>query len=89
MPHVAIDGLGVGPVGLDGDDVEAVVGDEVFCQLGAGGVEFRGAVGGVADEDDFGGRSQEGGGELVEGGGGFGEGRQGEEGGLQEGESGV
>lgn len=44
-----VDGFGVGPVGFYGDDVEAVVLDKVLCEFGAGLVEFRGAVGGVAD----------------------------------------
>lgn len=49
---VAVYGFGVGPVGFDGDDVEAVVFNHVFGQGGAGAVKLGGAVGAVADEED-------------------------------------
>lgn len=52
LPHVPVDALGVGPVGFEGYGGEAVVGDEALRDGCAGGVEFGGAVGGVAEEDD-------------------------------------
>lgn len=52
-PNISIYMFGVRPVGFDSHDVEAVVLDHVLCDLGAGRVEFGGAVGGVADEQDL------------------------------------
>ena len=50
LSHVSIDTLRVGPVGLDGDDVEAVMLDHVLRDASARGVELRGAVAGVPDQ---------------------------------------
>jgi hypothetical protein len=50
-PDVAVDPLGVRPVGLDGDGREVALLDETAGDLGALAVELLGAVGAVADQD--------------------------------------
>lgn len=52
LAHVPVDALGVRPVGFEGYGGEAVVGDEALRDGCARGVEFRGAVRGVPEEDD-------------------------------------
>jgi hypothetical protein len=51
--YVAIDSFCVRPVGLYGNDVEAVVLDEVTSDLGAGSIEFWGTVGSIVDEENL------------------------------------
>ena len=53
VPDVAIDGLGIGPVCLGGDNFEAVLLNHVLCNLGACRVELGGAVRGIPDEEDL------------------------------------
>lgn len=45
---------GVGPVGFDGDNGEAVMLDQMSGDGGAGAVEIVGAVAGFADQYDLG-----------------------------------
>ena len=51
--HVAIDDCGVGPVGLDGDHGKAAAQDELLRDPRAHPVELRGAVRGLAEQDDL------------------------------------
>ncbi len=50
--HVAVHAGRVRPVGLDGDDPEAVRADQLARQARPQGVELRGAMRGLADEDE-------------------------------------
>jgi hypothetical protein len=52
MANVVIDPRGVGPVGLDRDDLEAAPRDQLLGDPRAHPVELAGAVGGLAEEDD-------------------------------------
>ena len=52
VAHVAVDGGGVRPVRLDGDDGEAVLLDQPAGDRGAGAVEFRRAVARLAEQHD-------------------------------------
>src|SRR5262249_41911154 len=50
MAHVAVDGERVGPIGLDGDEAEAVPLDQPAGDGGASAVEFRRAVARLAEQ---------------------------------------
>ena len=52
MAHVAVDGGRVRPVGLDGHDGEAVALDQAPGDGGAGAIELRRAVRGLAEQHD-------------------------------------
>ena len=52
MAHISVNARGVGPVRLDSDEGKAVMVDEPLGDGGAGAIEFRGPVGGFADEHD-------------------------------------
>ena len=54
MADIAVDPRGIGPVGLDRDDVEAVIDDQALCDRGAGTVEFRSAVRRLAEQHHLG-----------------------------------
>ena len=51
-PHVAVDPVGVGPVGLGRDRAEALLLDQPLCDLGASLVELVSAVRALADQHD-------------------------------------
>jgi len=51
--HVAIDAPGIGPVTLDGEGVESVVGDQRLRDLRTHPVELRRAVRGFAQQDEL------------------------------------
>ena len=52
LPHVAVDGGGVRPVCLHGNDSEAVMLDQAPGDGGAGAIELRRAVRGLAQQND-------------------------------------
>ena len=54
MAHVSVDARRIGPIGLDRDDGEAVLLDQAPRDRGAGAIEFRGAVGRLAEEHHLG-----------------------------------
>ena len=51
-PHESVDAVGVGPVALDGDRGEPLLGDQPLRDLGARTVELVGSVGRLADQDE-------------------------------------
>ena len=51
MPHVAVQCLGVGPIGLDRNDREAMMLDEMPRDRGASAVELGRAVARFAQQD--------------------------------------
>ena len=54
MAHIGVDAGGVGPIGFDRDDGEAVPLDEPAGDRGPGAVEFRGAVARLAEQHHLG-----------------------------------
>lgn len=51
--HIAVDSFGIWIVGFHGDDVEAMVLDQILGYFSPRSVEFRGPMGSIAKEDYF------------------------------------
>ena len=54
VADIAVDAGGVGPIGFDRDNAEAMIDDQAPRDRGAGAVEFRRAVRRLAEQHDLG-----------------------------------
>jgi hypothetical protein len=54
VTHIGVDAGRIGPIGFDGNDGKAVLLDQALRDRGTGAVEFRSAMGRLAEKHDFG-----------------------------------
>ncbi len=52
MAHIGVDALGSGPIRLNGDELEAMVFDELAGDARPHAIELRAAMGGLNEQDD-------------------------------------